>query len=188
MVVPTIFVAAVVVYTLVAAITDFRSKALPNWLTVPAFASAVVFHTATRGLPGLWFSLAGFGIGFGILFVLWLIGGGGAGDVKLMGALGAWLGHYVLWVFLFSTVFVAVGTIVVLSYQLLRHGGSAVKNRYATGLVDRKQKKNQKLTKEKYLYWATHRRVMGYGVPVALGTWVVLLANWVDWVAMMGRA
>ena len=41
---------------------------------------------------GILNGLGGFGLGFGLFFVLWIIGSAGGGDVKLMGALSVWLG------------------------------------------------------------------------------------------------
>ena len=86
------FLIAVLVFTIIAMVTDLSTRKLPNWLTVPAFVAAIVFHTFTSGWRGLGLCMGGFAVGFGLLLVLWLIGGGGGGEVKLMGALGAWLG------------------------------------------------------------------------------------------------
>ena len=72
----------------VAVPVDLKTRRIPNGLTVPAFVCGVVFHVIRGGWAGLGFSLGGFATGFGILLVLWLIGGGGGGDVKLMG--GHW--------------------------------------------------------------------------------------------------
>lgn len=83
---------AVVVYLSIAVFTDLKSRQIPNWLTVSSLVIAMLFHFFSGGLPALLLSLGGFATGFGILFVLWIIGGGGGGDVKLMGALGAWVG------------------------------------------------------------------------------------------------
>jgi len=84
-----VFVLVVGAFTAVAAVSDLRTRRLPNWLTVPAFAAGLLAHTVVNGFAGLGFALLGFATGFGLLLVLWLIGGGGGGDVKLMGALGA---------------------------------------------------------------------------------------------------
>ena len=88
----TVFLVCVAAFTALAAGFDLRTKKLPNRLTVPALVAAFVFHGATSGSSGQLTALAGFATGFGILLVLWIVGGGGGGDVKLMGALGAWLG------------------------------------------------------------------------------------------------
>jgi prepilin peptidase CpaA len=82
---------------------DVKTGKLPNRLTVPVFFAGLVFWAAAglwaEGLGGLTdkllFALGGFGLGFGILFGLWLVSGGsGGGDVKFMGALGCWLGAW----------------------------------------------------------------------------------------------
>ena len=95
----TIFV---VIFTAVAAYIDWKTRKLPNVLTVSFFLAGLLFHLIHGAVTGGWsgafgellFALKGFGVGFGILLPLWLIGGGGAGDVKLFGALGAWLGAW----------------------------------------------------------------------------------------------
>ena len=78
--------------TVAAAATDYRRRRIPNTLTLSAFAFGLLFRVATGGGAGLLDAGLGFGVGFGTLFVLWICGGAGAGDVKLMGALGVWLG------------------------------------------------------------------------------------------------
>lgn len=177
-----ILVAAVVGFTLVAAVCDYRTKRLPNWLTVPAFAAGVGYQVVggvvREGALGAWhgllFALAGFAVGFGILLVLWLIGGGGAGDVKLMGAVGAWLGAwYTLEVFFVSTVFVAMGSVAVLAWHMMSQGVGRTKRRFLSTSSGPPQK-GAASADEARLQRKTRRRLMPYGVPVALATWVVL--------------
>ncbi len=166
-----LFVGAVFAFTLVAAVTDLRTRRLPNWLTIPALAAALVFHGVTSGLAGLGTALAGFALGFGVLFVLWLIGGGGGGDVKLMGALGAWLGPTsTLLVFFASTLFALIGTVVLATLDLLKHGFGPTRAKYvATGAG--KAQRGEAPTSEA----RARRRVMPYAAPVALATWLLLV-------------
>lgn len=97
----------VLVFVAIAVGTDLRSRRIPNWLNVSAFAGALIFHFALGGWSGLASSFCGFATGFGTLLVLFLIGGSGGGDVKLMGAVGAWIGAWpTLLVFVGSAVFV----------------------------------------------------------------------------------
>jgi prepilin peptidase CpaA len=77
---------------LIAAITDLRSRRIPNWLVVISLLGALVTAGATQGASGLGKSLAGAAVGGAILGVLYLLGGMGMGDVKLCAAVGAWLG------------------------------------------------------------------------------------------------
>ena len=77
----------------VAMATDIRSRRIPNLLTLPLLLTGLIEATISRGgLHGLLDALAGCLI-VGIPFVLlFLFAGGGGGDAKLMGAIGAWLG------------------------------------------------------------------------------------------------
>jgi len=75
-----------------AFVTDIRTMKIPNWLTISAMLSGILIHAAADGLQGLFFSLKGLGTGFLLLLVMHAIGAVGAGDVKLFGGIGAWLG------------------------------------------------------------------------------------------------
>ena len=75
-----------------AVVWDLNSRKIPNALTMPAAAGGLVFHLFTKGVPGLKFSSLGLAVGLGIFLVPYLLGGIGGGDVKLLAALGAWLG------------------------------------------------------------------------------------------------
>ena len=176
-----VFVSIVGAFVAVAAVSDLRTRRLPNWLTVPAFAAGVLAHTVMNGLTGLGFALLGFATGFGILLVLWLIGGGGGGDVKLMGALGAWLGaSLTVAVFLASTVVAVVATMAILLAGLFTRGYSYVHRRYL-----RKRSPGRFVNKKRFAAAEDarrevqiRRRVLPYAVPVALGTWAILAVAW----------
>lgn len=76
----------------VACWTDIRESRIPNLLTLPAAAAGIAFHSAFSGLDGFFFGLWGWAVGVGVLFIPYLLSGMGAGDVKLMGAVGSFLG------------------------------------------------------------------------------------------------
>lgn len=72
--------------------TDLRWRRIPNAVVLPSIATAVAWHFLHDGIDGL--IASGWGILFGaaILFLPFATGGMGAGDVKLMAAVGAWKG------------------------------------------------------------------------------------------------
>ena len=77
---------------LIACVTDIRSQRIPNWLICSAVAAAMVYHFRAEGLAGLMPGVEGLTLGIVFLLPFYVAGGMGAGDVKLMGAVGALLG------------------------------------------------------------------------------------------------
>lgn len=75
-----------------ASFTDITGFKVYNALTIPLFFGALVYSVFTAGLSGLMIALTGAGIGFCILLIPYLMGGLGAGDVKFVTAIGAWIG------------------------------------------------------------------------------------------------
>lgn len=96
-----------IVLALIAGWTDWRSRRIPNWLTVPAFFAGILLNLVSAGWPGLKSSLLGAGLGLLILLPFVFIRSLGAGDWKLAGALGAFVGWQVLANLLIGSVFVA---------------------------------------------------------------------------------
>ena len=85
----------VTITLVVAAYIDGKQLKVPNWITFPMIASGWVFNTAVLGWEGLGFSLLGTVVGLGLLLPAYAIGGMGAGDVKLLAGVGAWMGSSV---------------------------------------------------------------------------------------------
>jgi prepilin peptidase CpaA len=77
---------------IIAAIWDIRWRRIPNWLTIPGIVLGVGLNWFLFETPGLRDSLEGLGLAFAVYFVLYLLRGMGAGDVKLMAAVGATVG------------------------------------------------------------------------------------------------
>jgi prepilin peptidase CpaA len=90
--VPAAVVWFVSVVLVEAAIIDGRQLRVPNWLTFHFVAGGLIFAGFAGGREMLLWSLAGMGVGLISLLPLYAIGGMGAGDVKLMAGLGAWIG------------------------------------------------------------------------------------------------
>jgi prepilin peptidase CpaA len=96
-----------VLLAIVAGWTDYRSRRIPNWLTVPGLAVGIGINVAAAGWGGLRTSLLGAGLGLLLLLPFVLLRSLGAGDWKLAGALGAFVGASVLLNLLVGSVFVA---------------------------------------------------------------------------------
>ncbi len=88
-----------------ACVTDYRSRRIPNVLTFGASVVAVLFFGVTAGLAGVAAALEGWAVGC-LLFLPWFaLGGMGAGDVKLLAALGAWAGPGpAVWMALYASI------------------------------------------------------------------------------------
>jgi prepilin peptidase CpaA len=84
-----ILVAAIV---LAAAVTDLRTRRIPNWLTLSGVCAGLLLNWSLAGSAGIGTSVRGMGLGFGLYFVLYCLRAMGAGDVKLMAAVGAIIG------------------------------------------------------------------------------------------------
>src|ERR1039458_9223489 len=76
-----------------AAVYDVMYRRIPNWLNVLGVLAGIALNTFLySGLSGTWFALKGLGLAFGLYVVLYALRAMGAGDVKLMAAVGAIVG------------------------------------------------------------------------------------------------
>jgi prepilin peptidase CpaA len=94
------------VIAVIAGVTDWRSRRIPNWLTMPGFLLGILTNTLVGGWAGTKDSLLGAGLGLALLLPFVVIRALGAGDWKLVGALGAFLGPHPLMVVLIVTILV----------------------------------------------------------------------------------
>ena len=103
---------------LVATITDIRSQRIPNWLTFPLILTGLVAHAMYGGLEGLKLAGSGFALGFAVMAVPFFLGVMGAGDVKLMAGVGAWLGTSATFTaFLFTCLAGGIYALIVLLFH-----------------------------------------------------------------------
>jgi|SRR6185503_1731656 prepilin peptidase CpaA len=75
-----------------AAWCDLQYRRIPNALTLPSVAIALCLHGLTQGVPGLLLSLGGMLVAAALVVPGYALGFTGAGDVKLLAAVGALLG------------------------------------------------------------------------------------------------
>ena len=169
----TILVGAVALYTAAAAVSDFRTRRVPNWLTLPAALGGLAFHTFAPQGWGFTTSLAGLAVGFALLLIPFLLGGGGMGDVKLLAALGAWLGpRLMLAAFAVSMVLATVITLAILAYVAVR--------RYVLDVEPENVSASGEIVVSTPGYF---RQALPFAVPLAIGTWLLLA-----WIVTLGAA
>jgi prepilin peptidase CpaA len=112
-------VLVVISITGVAAVTDARHFQIHNVLTIPFIVTGLAYHSFAPTGAGWSFGLLGALVGFALLLFGFLLGGFGAGDVKLLTGIGAWLGPLlVLVVFLASSLVGGLFAVVI----IVRHG------------------------------------------------------------------
>jgi prepilin peptidase CpaA len=155
----------------VAAVIDGYKLKVPNWLTFPMIISGWVYSTVYSpyaGWEGLMFSLVGTVIGLALLLPAYAIGGMGAGDVKLLAGIGAWVwGTVTLWAFAVSAI---VGGLIAIGMVL-------VQRRWGKHQTQFWMICNEILTvkdPEKLSAIAAERKpsmlLLPYGIPIAIGT------------------
>lgn len=106
-----------VVLVLVGAALDLRSRRIPNVLTLGGSLVGLGANVAVHQAPGVVTSLTGWAVGVALLAIPFILGGMGAGDVKLLALAGAWGGpEFALYTMLFGAVVggvIAVGALLV---------------------------------------------------------------------------
>ena len=111
-----IFLVFIFTILIIASINDLFYKRIPNWLTYPSLIGGILFQSISRGFDGAFFSLLGIGLGFGLTFFIHLAGGFGAGDVKLVAAIGSFVGPKEIFIiFIFSSLLSGIWAIILLA-------------------------------------------------------------------------
>jgi prepilin peptidase CpaA len=101
---------------ILACVCDLRTRRIPQVLTLGGAVAGLLFHLITGGWSAGGASLVGWAIGIVIFLAPFALGGLGGGDVKLLGALGAWFGPTeAVWVALYAG---SVGLVLAVVYSL----------------------------------------------------------------------
>jgi prepilin peptidase CpaA len=98
--------------------TDFKYQKIYNKVIYPAIIAAIIVNVSMNGLEGLKTSLIGFVVGMCILLIPYLMGGIGAGDVKLLAFIGALKGSiFVLNTALYMALIGGVIALIIIIYS-----------------------------------------------------------------------
>ena len=110
------------VILIVAAAFDLEKHKIPNIINYYGMLAAISFHSWNNGYAGLAFSLQGIGVGIALLIIPYMMGGMGAGDAKLMGMVGGFLGmKAVFYAFLVSALIGGLYAVLVIVVHRIRH-------------------------------------------------------------------
>jgi len=152
----------------VAAVIDGRQLKVPNWITFPLIISGWIYSAIAFGAPGLGWSLVGTMVGLGLLLPAYAIGGMGAGDVKLLAGVGAWVWTTVtFFAFCVSTIFGAVIAIgMVLWHKKWQHHRDQFTAIVSEILIVRDPEKLSTMAAER----KSSMMLLPYGIPIAIGT------------------
>jgi prepilin peptidase CpaA len=159
---------------IVAAVIDGWKLKVPNWITFPLIISGWIYSAVAAGAhelawyEGLGWSLFGTFVGLGLLLPAYAIGGMGAGDVKLLAGVGAWVhGRHTFYAFCISAV---VGAVIAVGMMIYRR---ALKKHLSqiwmiVGEITTIQSPTELAT------IAAERKssmlLLPYGIPIAIGT------------------
>jgi prepilin peptidase CpaA len=158
---------------IIAAVIDIRVRKIPNLLTFPAMVAGLFYHSVANSWHGLIFSAEGLGLGIGLFLIPYMMGGMGAGDAKLMGAIGAIVGPKgVLTAALFTAVAGGIYALVVLLFNMQYFKGFIERNAimmktfaYTRNLIPIPADKSEKKPR------------LCYGVAIAIGTFSYVLMD-----------
>jgi prepilin peptidase CpaA len=156
---------------IVAAVIDGLKLKVPNWITFPMIISGWVYSVALSpyaGWEGLMYSMLGTIVGLALLLPAYAIGGMGAGDVKLLAGVGAWVwSTTTLYAFAVSTIVGAIIAILMVLCQRKWMKHHAQFWMICTEILTVKDP-------EQLAAIAAERKpsmmLLPYGIPIAIGT------------------
>ncbi|WP_025027358.1 A24 family peptidase [Caldalkalibacillus mannanilyticus] len=112
------FDVVLVTILVICVITDLKSRKIYNKVIFPGLLIALFSQVLLHGWAGLGTAMVGFMIGLGILLIPYLLGGMGAGDVKLLALIGALKGsHFVLETAFYMALIGALMAVVILLFH-----------------------------------------------------------------------
>jgi prepilin peptidase CpaA len=161
--------AVLLVLVLGAAVYDVRYRRIPNWLSVSGVLIGLALNTFLyQGWPGLRLSLSGLVVAFGVYIVLYALRAMGAGDVKLMGAVGALVG----WQDWFGIFLVAAIVGGVMALILVATKGRVKKTFWNVGFILNEMKSGRPAYLAKEELDVRNPKALGlpHGAVIAVGT------------------
>lgn len=167
---------------LLAAWIDYSQRRVPNWLNLALIVSGFGVQGVFHGGSGLLDGGLGLLVGFGVLIVPWMMHGMGAGDVKLMAAIGVWFGP---WMALISF---CVGAILggVIAVVMITSTGRVRQAWANLGIIALKMSRRETMFGEygSAKSFGSTSQLLPYGVPLTIGSLGILTGQVLQWWAL----
>src|SRR5690606_2437797 len=158
----------------VAAVIDGWKLKVPNWLTFPMIITGWLYSTwaaeaqQMAWYQGLGWSLLGTAIGLALLLPAYAIGGMGAGDVKLMAGVGAWMhGTHTVYAFAVSAV---VGALLAIGMVLYRRAWARHSGQFWMIVNEIMTIRDPEKLSEMAAQRKSSMLLLPYGIPIAIGS------------------
>jgi prepilin peptidase CpaA len=173
---PLVFQIIVLLLVVTAAAYDARFRRIPNWLVLSGLILGIGLNSFLFEWRGLRFALLGMGLALLIYFPLYLLRGMGAGDVKLMAAIGSLLGA-ANWFGIFIITALLGGVVAVI---LLLARGKLQRSLWNVGfLIGRIASLKAPYAREELDLSSPKSMKLRHGVVIALGSTLFLAAAWI---------
>jgi prepilin peptidase CpaA len=151
-----------------AAIIDGWKLKVPNWITFPFVLCGWIYSTACFGWEGLLWSLLGTCVGLVLLLPAYAIGGMGAGDVKLLAGVGAWIwGTATFYAFCISAIFGGIIALIMVFSSRTWKGHS---NQFWAIIQEIWILRNPNQLSSIAADRKSSMMLLPYGIPIAIGT------------------
>lgn len=158
----------VAVTLVIAAVIDGLKLKVPNWLTFPMIFSGWAFSAWYFGWSGLGWSLVGTVVGLALLLPFYAIGGMGAGDVKLLGGVGAWVwGTVTFYAFCVSAL---VGGVLAVLMVVFRGAWARHRAQFFHILDEVVSIRDPNVLSAIAAERKSSMMLLPYGIPIAIGT------------------
>ncbi|MCH7596059.1 MAG: prepilin peptidase [Planctomycetes bacterium] len=164
---------------LLASWIDYSQKRVPNWLNLTLILVGLAVQAWFFGWSGVATGMLGLLTGFGLLIVPWMMNGMGAGDVKLMAAIGVWLGP------LLTLYSFGLGAMIggVTAVAMIMSTGRLRMACVNIGLIIAKCSSRETVFSDvgSAKSFGVTSQLLPYGVPLAGGTLIVMAARTFGW-------
>ncbi|MCK4658191.1 MAG: prepilin peptidase [Phycisphaerae bacterium] len=159
---------------------DYSQRRVPNWLNATLVVVGLVVQAYFHGFGGVTSGLLGMLVGFGVLIIPWTMHGMGAGDVKLMAAIGVWFGPWM------TLVAFAVGGVLggIIAMVMIVYSGRLQNACANLGVLMVKMQSRDTAFGEfgsAKSFAAGGSQLLPYGVPLTIGSLIVLGGQVFHW-------